>query len=135
MQGHQDQRIPTVISQHPIVFEILLANQENNKGVGGCYQVVKIWIAHSVHCNIGKGEVFRINPIQHSCPAGKHCTDKQDPIFLCPVYAPEQGFLPEYDKGEFDICGTKMFLSTGLEGYYLVPRIFNRVEILKITIN
>ena len=51
------------------------------------------------------------------------------------VYAPEQGFLPEYDKGEFDICGTKMFLSAGLEGYYLVPRLFNRVEILKITIN
>ena len=51
------------------------------------------------------------------------------------VYAPEQGFLPEYDKGEYDICGTKMFLSAGLEGYYLIPRLFNRVEILKITIN
>ncbi len=55
--------------------------------------------------------------------------------FFGGVYAPEQGFLPEYDKGEFDICGTKMFLSAGLEGYYLVPRLFNRVEILKITIN
>lgn len=55
--------------------------------------------------------------------------------FIGGVYAPEQGFLPEYDKGEYDICGTKMFLSAGLEGYYLVPRLFNRVEILKITIN
>lgn len=55
--------------------------------------------------------------------------------FVGGVYAPEQGFLPEYDKGEYDICGTKMFLSAGLEGYYLIPRLFNRVEILKITIN
>lgn len=55
--------------------------------------------------------------------------------FIGGVYAPEQGFLPEYDKGEYDICGTKMFLSAGLEGYYIVPRLFNRVEILKITIN
>ncbi len=51
------------------------------------------------------------------------------------VFAPEQGFLPEYYKGEHDICGTKMFLSTGLEGYYLVPRLFNRVEILKVTVS
>lgn len=55
--------------------------------------------------------------------------------FIGGVYAPEQGFLPEYDKGEYDICGTKMFLSAGLEGYYIVPRLFNRVEILKISIN
>lgn len=50
------------------------------------------------------------------------------------VYAPEQGFLPQYDKGVFDFGKMKMFLSSGLEGYYLVPRLFNRPEILKITI-
>lgn len=55
--------------------------------------------------------------------------------FIGGVYAPEQGILPEYDKGEYDICGTKMFLSSGLEGYYIVPRLFNRVEILKVSIN
>lgn len=51
------------------------------------------------------------------------------------VYAPEQGFLPDYDKGEYSFGKMKMFLSAGLEGYYLIPRLFNRVEILKITIN
>lgn len=51
------------------------------------------------------------------------------------VYAPEQGFLPEYDKGEYWFGRTKMFLSAGLEGYYIVPRLFNRVEILKVTVN
>lgn len=50
------------------------------------------------------------------------------------VYAPEQGFLPKYDRGEFRFGNMKMFLSAGLEGYYLVPRFFNRPEILKITI-
>lgn len=50
------------------------------------------------------------------------------------VYAPEQGFFPEYDKGEYDFGKMKMFLSAGLEGYYWVPRVFNRVEILKISI-
>ena len=54
--------------------------------------------------------------------------------FIGGVYAPEQGFLPEFYKGEHNLCGMKMFLSSGLEGYYLVPRIFNRVEILKVTI-
>ena len=55
--------------------------------------------------------------------------------FFRGVYAPEQGFLPEYDKGEYDVCGMKMFLSAGLEGYSIVPRLFNRVEILKITMH
>ena len=55
--------------------------------------------------------------------------------FFRGVYAPEQGFLPEYDKGEYNVCGMKMFLSAGLEGYNIVPRLFNRVEILKITMH
>lgn len=50
------------------------------------------------------------------------------------VYAPEQGFFPEYDKGEYDFGKMKMFLSSGLEGYYLVPRLFNRPEIISLTI-
>lgn len=50
------------------------------------------------------------------------------------VYAPEQGFLPKYDRGEFRFGKMKMFLSSGLEGYYFVPRFCNRPEILKIKI-
>lgn len=55
--------------------------------------------------------------------------------FVGGVYAPEQGFFPEYDKGEYDFGSMKMFLCAGLEGYYWVPRVFNRAEILKININ
>ncbi len=54
--------------------------------------------------------------------------------FIGGVYAPEQGFFPEYDKGEYDFGKMKMYLCAGLEGYYWVPRIFNRAEILKIAI-
>ncbi len=55
--------------------------------------------------------------------------------FIGGVYAPEQGFFPEYDKGEYSFGNMKMYLCSGLEGYYWVPRIFNRAEILKININ
>ncbi|MBQ8210535.1 MAG: metallophosphoesterase [Clostridia bacterium] len=55
--------------------------------------------------------------------------------FIGGVYAPEQGFFPEYDKGEYNFGKMKMFLCAGLEGYYWVPRVFNRAEILKISIN
>ncbi|MCD7774851.1 MAG: metallophosphoesterase [Clostridiales bacterium] len=54
--------------------------------------------------------------------------------FIGGVYAPEQGFFPKYDNGEYDFGNMKMFLCAGLEGYYIVPRLFNPPEILKITI-
>lgn len=54
--------------------------------------------------------------------------------FIGGVYAPEQGFFPEYDKGEYDFGKMKMFLLAGLEGFYIVPRLFNRPEILEITV-
>ena len=37
-------------------------------------------------------------------------------------------------KGEYDFGRMKMFLSAGLEGYYIVPRLFNRPEILSVTV-
>lgn len=54
--------------------------------------------------------------------------------FIGGVYAPEQGIFPEYDRGEYSFGKMKMFLSSGLEGYYIVPRLFNPPEILKIDI-
>ena len=55
--------------------------------------------------------------------------------FFGGVYAPEQGFFPEYDRGEYSFGKTKMYLSSGLEGYYFVPRLFNRPEIIKLIID
>ncbi len=54
--------------------------------------------------------------------------------FLGGVYAPEQGFLPEYYKGEYSFGKMKMYLSAGLEGYYLIPRFLNRAEIVSVTL-
>lgn len=54
--------------------------------------------------------------------------------FIGGVYAPEQGIFPEYDRGEYTFGKMRMFLSSGLEGYYIVPRLFNPPEILKIDI-
>ncbi len=55
--------------------------------------------------------------------------------FLGALYAPEQGAFPKYVKGEFDLNGARLFISTGLEGYYDVPRVLNRPEIMKITVS
>lgn len=54
--------------------------------------------------------------------------------FVGGVYAPEQGVFPKYDKGEFTFGKTKMYLSSGLEGCYLIPRLFNRPEIMAVKI-
>ena len=52
--------------------------------------------------------------------------------FLGGLIAPEQGFFPEYDKGEFDINNIKMIISSGLSGYKKIPRLFNSPEITVI---
>ena len=45
------------------------------------------------------------------------------------VIAPEQGFFPTYDKGEFDIGNIKLIISSGFDGYKNIPRLFNCPEI------
>lgn len=52
--------------------------------------------------------------------------------FIGGVFCPEQGFFPEFTKGEYGISGTKMFLSAGLDGYYEVPRMFNPPEVMSL---
>ncbi len=52
--------------------------------------------------------------------------------FIGGIIAPEQGLLPEYDKGEFDINNIKMIISSGLSGYKKIPRLFNSPEITVI---
>ena len=52
--------------------------------------------------------------------------------FIGGVIAPEQGLFPEYDKGEFDLGNIKMIISSGLNGYNNIPRLFNSPEITVI---
>ena len=49
--------------------------------------------------------------------------------FVGGLYAPMQGFFPEFDRGYFPIGKTRLLISGGLAGYEFVPRIFNRPEI------
>ncbi len=49
--------------------------------------------------------------------------------FIGGVIAPEQGFLPKYDKGEYDIGNIKLIISSGFDGYNNIPRLFNCPEI------
>lgn len=52
--------------------------------------------------------------------------------FIGGVIAPEQGILPEFDKGEFEIGNIKMIISSGFAGYRNIPRLFNCPEITVI---
>lgn len=51
------------------------------------------------------------------------------------LYAPMQGWLPEYDYGKFELRdGVQMVITSGLSGYDWIPRLFNRPEICAITL-
>lgn len=55
--------------------------------------------------------------------------------FVGGVFAPNQGFFPKYDKGEFDLYDTKMIVSAGLGDAYPVLRMNNCPEISVVEIN
>ncbi len=55
--------------------------------------------------------------------------------FVGGVFAPNQGFFPKYDKGEFDFDNTKMIISAGLGDAYPVLRLNNCPEITVVKIN
>lgn len=50
------------------------------------------------------------------------------------IYAPMQGWFPEYDMGYFALGKTQLLISSGLSGHDWVPRIFNAPEICSIHI-
>lgn len=54
--------------------------------------------------------------------------------FFHGVYGPEQGFFPKYDRGEYDFGKMKMYVSTGLEGFYEIPRLNMPAEVIKFEI-
>lgn len=43
-----------------------------------------------------------------------------------------EGFFPEHDMGEFDLDGMKMIITSGLNGYNRIPRVYNPPEIAVI---
>lgn len=54
--------------------------------------------------------------------------------FISGVIAPNQGLFPKYDKGEFDLDGTKMIVCAGLSNTVFISRINNQVEIGVVTV-
>lgn len=55
--------------------------------------------------------------------------------FVGGLFAPNQGFFPKYDKGEFDLYDTKMIVSAGLGDAYPILRMNNCPEISVVEIN
>ena len=48
--------------------------------------------------------------------------------FIGGVIAPNQGLFPKYDKGEFDLDGTKMIVCAGLSNTVFIPRKIGRAS-------
>lgn len=52
--------------------------------------------------------------------------------FVGGVISPSEGFFPKYDYGRYSFGDSDMILSSGLYGYDMIPRLFNRPEICVI---
>lgn len=58
------------------------------------------------------------------------------PLLVNGLYAPNQGWFPEYAGGEYQVGGTTLIVSRGLstQRQMYIPRIFNRPELVIVTI-
>ena len=55
--------------------------------------------------------------------------------FIGAVYAPDQGFLPEYTSGTFASGDTTMIVSRGLGNSVIPVRLFNDPELVVVTLD
>lgn len=56
------------------------------------------------------------------------------PFGLGAIWASSR-FFPEYDRGQFDLNGTKLVIGAGMDGYKgIVPRLFNPPELVTVDI-
>lgn len=55
--------------------------------------------------------------------------------FIGAIFAPDQGFFPEYTSGSYKEEDSTMFVSRGLGNSIIPIRIFNRPEIVSVTLN
>ena len=55
--------------------------------------------------------------------------------FVGPIFAPNQGFFPKFTAGRYSKGSSTMFVSRGLGNSIIPIRIFNRPEIVAVTLN
>lgn len=53
--------------------------------------------------------------------------------FVGGLFAPEEGFFPDYEYGLFEMNGVTTYISSGLSGAESIPRLNNRPEIVYLT--
>ncbi len=54
--------------------------------------------------------------------------------FLKGIISPQVKLFPSYDGGEYSLANSKMILSRGLGSHSLMLRVFNKAELIKITL-
>lgn len=63
-----------------------------------------------------------------------HAHGGQIRLFDRGLYSPGQGFLPEFTKGEYKGKNGVMIVGAGMANTYRIPRVFNPLELINITI-
>ncbi len=56
------------------------------------------------------------------------------PLLLNGLFAPDQGWFPQYAGGLYAVSDTKLIVSRGLSHYPRLPRVFNPPEVCVITV-
>jgi predicted MPP superfamily phosphohydrolase len=56
------------------------------------------------------------------------------PYVLNGVFAPDQGFFPKYTGGVYEYNNTSHVIGRGLVKFYIIPRVFNRPELVVVDI-
>lgn len=57
------------------------------------------------------------------------------PLLVNGLYTPDEGWFPKYAGGRYDEDGTTMIISRGLSHYPNLPRVFNRPEVVLVTLS
>lgn len=56
------------------------------------------------------------------------------PFILNGVFAPDQGFFPKYAGGVYTYNNTTQIVGRGLVKFYIIPRVFNRPELVVVDV-
>lgn len=99
-----------IIENNKNIFKILLSHRPEQFELYSKYNINLIFSGH-VH-----GGQFRLP-------------------FVGGFYAPNQGLFPKYDSGKYTLSNSTMIVSRGLGNGSIPQRIFNRPELIVVTLN
>lgn len=108
--GKQMQECAACISDNPNLFSVLITHRPE------------------------RVKEYKASPADLILTGHAHGGQWRIPGLINGVYGPDQGLFPKYAGGEYIFDHNRMLCSRGLGNEIIIPRIFNRPELLCITI-